>query len=88
MYKLEKLMRLLWLLNAQTNSLLEPKLLTVQALEKARDFKTELKNLKLSDEEKTFVIEELKNALSYMKDVMEKVEQLEKEISNALDIVE
>jgi hypothetical protein len=59
LYKFEKLMRLLWLLNAQTNSLLEPKLLTVQALEKAQDFKTELKNLKLSDEEEIFVREEL-----------------------------
>ena len=80
-------MSLIWLLNAQVNSMLEPKILTRQADEKIRAFGDELKSFRLSGKDKELIKKELENALEYIKDMKYELGKLEQSISDFVGAV-
>jgi hypothetical protein len=85
MGKIDKLMDFIWLLNAQVNSLHEPKLLTQNAVKKAKEFEDRLKEINLSGEEADIIKKELENSLIYMKETSKKLVELEEEIFAILE---
>ncbi|AYO29972.1 hypothetical protein D2962_04565 [Biomaibacter acetigenes] len=85
MGKIDKLMDFIWLLNAQVNSLHEPKLLTQNAVKKAKEFEDRLKEINLSGEEADIIKKELENSLIYMKETSKKLAELEEEIFAILE---
>ncbi|MDK2880161.1 MAG: hypothetical protein PWR06_2877 [Thermoanaerobacteraceae bacterium] len=85
MGKIDKLMDFIWLLNAQVNSLHEPKLLTQNAVKKAKEFEDRLKEINLSGEEADIIKKELENSLIYVKETSKKLAELEEEIFAILE---
>ncbi|MDN5313154.1 hypothetical protein DXT63_07450 [Thermoanaerobacteraceae bacterium SP2] len=85
MGKIDKLMDFIWLLNAQVNSLHEPKLLTQNAVKKAKEFEDRLKEINLSGEEADIIKKEFENSLIYMKETSKKLAELEEEIFAILE---
>jgi uncharacterized protein YllA (UPF0747 family) len=85
MGKIDKLMDFIWLLNAQVNSLHEPKLLTQNAVKKAKEFEDRLKEINLSGEEADIIKKELENSLIYVKETSRKLVELEEEIFAILE---
>lgn len=85
MGKIDKLIDFIWLLNAQVNSLHEPKLLTQNAVKKAKEFEDRLKEINLSGEEADIIKKELENSLIYMKETSKKLAELEEEIFAILE---
>lgn len=75
MEHMEELFPFLWLLNSQTNSLLEPNELTRQLLEAAPGVRDKLSGLE--QEEKEYVNHETAAALSYLRETRGLLEQLE-----------
>ena len=75
MEHMEGIFPYLWLLNAQTNSLLEPNELTRQLLDGAEEFQAKLAGL--TGEELEYVRRDMASALAYLGETRALLEQLE-----------
>ena len=75
MEHMEGIFPYLWLLNAQTNSLLEPNELTRELLDGAEEFRARLGEL--TEEEREYARNDLRAALSYLTETNELLRRLE-----------
>ncbi len=81
MENIQAMMNYLWLLNAEVNSLNEPKMLAEECINNI----AELKSLNLSSNEIEIFQKELKNSGSYLADIRERLEELELQIDKLID---
>ncbi len=80
MHKMQEVMSFLWLLNAHVNSLLEPRMLAVEAISKAGEFKEKLSSVDLNEVEKNQISSELENSLRFINETTQKLNELENSI--------
>ncbi|MEA4846182.1 MAG: hypothetical protein VB106_02995 [Clostridiaceae bacterium] len=81
MENIQAIMKYLWLLNAEVNSLNEPKMLAEECINNI----SELKSLNLSSNEIEIFQKELKNSGEYLADIRERLEELELQINKIVD---